>query len=85
MSDNLANGQSVRTLTILDVCTRESIAIRVGSRFSANKVVKVLEKVAMERGKPNSILVDNGPEFTGIMDLSRPGKPTVNAFIESFN
>lgn len=97
MSDTLANGQSVRILTILDVCTRESIAIRVDSRFSANKVVKVLEEVAMERGKPNSIRVDNGPEFTGRMldlwsyfnkvtlDFSRPGKPTDNAFIESFN
>jgi putative transposase len=67
MSDTLANGQSVRILTILDVCTRESIAIRVDSRFSANKLVKVLEEVAMERGKPNSIRVDNGPEFTGRM------------------
>jgi putative transposase len=69
----------------------------VDSRFSANKVVKVLEEVAMERGKPNSIRVDNGPEFTGRMldlwsyfnkvtlDFSRPGKPTDNAFIESFN
>ena len=97
MSDTLANGQSVRILTILDVCTRESIAIRVDSRFSANKVVKVLEEVTMERGKPNSIRVDNGPEFTGRMldlwtyfnkvtlDFSRPGKPTDNAFIESFN
>ena len=65
MSDTLANGQSVRILTILDVCTRESIAIRVDSRFSANKVVKLLEEVAMDRGKPNSIRVDNGPKFTG--------------------
>jgi transposase InsO family protein len=48
MSDTLANGQSVRILTILDVCTRESIAIRVDHRFSANKVVKVLEEVATE-------------------------------------
>ena len=88
MSDTLANGQSVRILTILDVCTRESIAIRVDSRFSANKVVKVLEEVAMERGKPNSIRVDNGPEFIGRMldlwfyfnkvtlDFSRPRKRT---------
>ena len=94
MSDTLANGQSVRILTILDVCTRESIAIRVDHRFSANKVVKVLEEVATERGKPNSIRVDNGPEFKGRMldlwssfnkvtlDFSRPGKPTDNAFIE---
>jgi putative transposase len=94
MSDTLANGQSVRILTSLDVCTRESIAIQVDSRFYANKVVKVLEEVAMERGKPNSIRVDNVPEFTGrmldlwsyfnkvTMDLSRPGKPTHNAFIE---
>ena len=55
MSDTLANGQSARILTILDVCTRESIAIWEDSRFSANKVVRVLEEIAMKRGKPNSI------------------------------
>jgi putative transposase len=59
--------------------------------------VGVLEAVAAERPAPRSIRVDNGPEFvsksldwwayfTGVkLDFSRPGKPTDNAFIESFN
>ena len=58
----------------------------MGTRqFSANKVVKVIEEVAIERGKPNSIRVDNGPEFTGRIDFSSPGKLTDNTFISSFN
>ena len=60
-------------------------------------VVRVLEGVASRRGKPRTIRVDNGPEFisrsldlwaysSGVkLDFSRPGKPTDNAFIESFN
>jgi putative transposase len=60
-------------------------------------VVKVLEHVVDHHGRPGSIRVDNGPEFISkdldrwaywnkvTLDFSRPGKPTDNAFIESFN
>ena len=68
-----------------------------GQRLTGDDVVRVLEGVSSQRGKPQTIRVDNGPEFisrsldlwaysSGMkLDFSRPGKPTDNAFIESFN
>ena len=65
--------------------------------MTGDDVVRVLEGVASQRGKPQTLRVDNGPEFIfrrldlwayfhGVkLDFSRPGKPTDNAFIESFN
>ena len=97
MSDALADGRRFRVLTVLDLFTRECLAIRVDLRFTGDGVVAVLEGLVAERGLPSSIRVDNGPEFTGrtldlwayfngvTLDFSRPGKPTDNAFIESFN
>jgi putative transposase len=72
-------------------------AIEVGQRLTGDDVVRGLEHVTAERGKPQSIRVDNGPEFVsksldmwacfnGVkLDFSRPGKPTDNAMVESFN
>jgi putative transposase len=97
MSDALADGRRLRVLTVIDLYTRESLAIHADARFTSEQVVRVLEEVGRSRGSPSSIRVDNGPEFTGRMldlwahpngvtlDFSRPGKPTDNGFIESFN
>jgi putative transposase len=97
MSDALADGRKSRVLTVLDVYTRECLAIRVEARSSSEQVAKVLGGLAYLRGAPQALRVDNGPEFTGRMldlwahlngvtlDFSRPGKPTDNGFIESFN
>ena len=97
VSDRLASGDRFRLLTLVDNFSRESLAIEVGQRLTGDDVVKVLERGTAERGKPLSICVDNGPEFistsldlwayfNGVkLDFSRPGKPTDNAFIESFN
>ncbi len=97
MADQLFNGQRFRLLTLVDNFTRESLAIRVGQRLTGDDVVQVLEGVTKAHGKPETIRVDNGPEFisksldlwaywNGVkLDFSRPGKPTDNAFIESFN
>jgi putative transposase len=97
MSDQLVGGQRFRLLTLVDNHSRESLAIEVGQRLTGDDVVRVLEQVTTERGKPQSIRVDNGPEFisrsldlwayfNGVkLDFSRPGKPTDNAVIESFN
>jgi putative transposase len=93
----LNGGRRVRILTVLDLHTRESVAIRAGHRFSAEMVAAVLDEVVRGRGKPAAVRVDNGPEFAGrtldlwaygqgvARDFSRPGKPTDNAFIESFD
>ena len=97
MSDELYNGQRIRLLTLVDNFTRESLAIAVAERLGGQQVVEVLMRVAAERGLPEKIRLDNGSEFTskildqwaylnGVeLDFSRSGKPTDNAFIESFN
>ena len=97
MSDQLFDGRRIRLLTIVDNHTRESLAIHVSQRIRGIEVVEVLEKVVLEHGKPEAIRVDNGPEFISKdvdlwaywnkvkLDFSRPGKPTDNAYIESFN
>jgi len=97
VSDELYNGQRIKLFTLVDNFTRESLAIEVAERMGGDRVVEVLMMVAAERGLPGMIRLDNGPEFTsksldqwaylnGVkLDFSRPGKPTDNAFIESFN
>ena len=97
VADQLFNRQRFRILTLVDNFTRESLAIRAGKRLTGDHVVEVLEDVTRSRGKPATIFVDNGPEFisrsldwwayfNGVkLDFSRPGKPTDNAYIESFN
>ena len=95
--DNLANGRKFRTLNLMDGYTRESPRIEVDTSLPGLRVVRVLEEVARERGYPQAIQVDNGPEFISrVVDqwafehrvelhFIEPGKPTQNAFIESFN
>ncbi len=96
-ADQLSNGQRFRALTIIDVFTREALAIDVGQRLSASDVVRALDELKSKRGAPRTLFCDNGSEFTSqVMDLwayhhkveiafSRPGKPTDNAFVESSN
>lgn len=97
MSDQLFDGRRIRFLTLVDNHTRESLAINVAPRIRGMEVAEVLERVSKEHGKPQRIQVDNGPEFISKdvdlwaywnhvkLDFSRPGKPTDNAYIESFN
>jgi putative transposase len=97
VADQLFNGQKLRCLTIVDNHTRLCPAIGVGFRYTACNVVNTLEIAVTQYGKPDCIRVDNGPEFISkeldlwayannvTLDFSRPGKPTDNAFIESFN
>jgi len=97
MADQLFTGHRFRILTIVDNFSRESLAIHAGQRLTGDDVVKTLEAISKQHGTPKSIRVDNGPEFVSksldwwayfnkvTLDFSRPGKPTDNAFIESFN
>ena len=97
VSDQLVSGHKLRALTIIDVFSREALAIEVGSRLRAEDVIRVCNALARRHGAPSRVFVDNGSEFTGRMmdlwahhhrvqlDFSRPGKPTDNAFIETFN
>ena len=97
MHDTLARGETIRVLTAIDVCTRECVALVASKRFTGSDVAEILGAVGHKRGLPERIKVDNGTEFTSRsldhwaywnkveLDFSRPGKPSDNAFIESFN
>lgn len=97
VSDQLQDGHRFRALTVVDVFTRESLAIYAARGLGAQDVVPVLRRIAARRGAPRRIYSDNGSEFAGRMvdlwayvdkvtlEFSRPGKPTDNAYIESFN
>jgi putative transposase len=97
VADELADGRRFRALTVLDLFTRECLAIDVGQGLGGRDVVATLERLRYERGLPQRIYCDNGTEFvssvmdlwaytnTVILDFSRRGKPTDNAAIESFN
>jgi putative transposase len=97
VADALFDGRKLRALTVVDNYTRESLAIDVGQSLKGDDVVATLNRIAATRGLPATIKVDNGSEFIskvmdrwayerGVeLDFSRPGKPTDNAKIESFN
>lgn len=97
MTDRLFDEKPFRILTIVDCFTREALATAARTKFRAYQVIDELDRLARTRGKPRSIRVDNGPEFAGRLldqwaylnkvelDFSRPGKPTDNAYIKSFN
>ena len=97
VADGLIGGRRLRCLTIVDDCTRECLAIEVDTSITGLRVQGVLDRLADTRGLPQSITVDNGPEFDSqVLDkwayrcgvqlsFIRPGKPNENAYIESFN
>lgn len=97
MHDSLYCGNRFRTLNIIDEGTRECLAIEVDTSLPAERVIRVLERLRMERGLPKQIRVDNGPELISINLLNyckthhvelchiQPGKPQQNGFIERFN
>ncbi|MGN3961850.1 IS3 family transposase [Burkholderia gladioli] len=97
VADQLFNGQKIRALTVVDNFSRESLAITVDFALKATDVVATMNHLKSLRGTPKRIQVDNGSEFIShaldhwayehgvTLDFSRPGKPTDNPFIESFN
>ncbi len=97
LSDSLVDGRRFRVLTIVDNVSRVSPAIAVGVSLTGERVVGLLERLQRTTGTPQRIAIDNGPEFVSKaldawayrnrvqLEFSRPGKPTDNAFAESFN
>jgi putative transposase len=95
--DQLATGRKLRILTVVDTYSRYAPAIDPHFSYRGEDVVRTLEAVCGKIGYPKAIRVDQGSEFISrdldlwayhrgvVLDFSRPGKPTDNAFIESFN
>ncbi len=95
--DAVQCGRTIRVLTVVDAYTRECLALEVDTSFASRRVTRVLEQIVAERGLPQAIRCDNGPEFTSRHFLAwcvergielvhiQPGKPTQNAYVESFN
>ena len=65
VSDQAANGQRFRALTVVDVFTRECLAIEPGQSLGGAEVVNVLCRIAAVRRAPKRIYCDNGSEFSG--------------------
>jgi putative transposase len=97
VADELFNGRRIRALTVVDIWSRECLAITVDQRLRGSDVVATMELLRLCGRLPERIRVDLGSEFISkaldkwaydkgvTLDFSRPGKPTDNAFIESFN
>jgi len=95
--DQLATGKKLRVLTVVDTFSRYVPALDPRFSYRGEDVVQTLEQVCGWIGYPKTIRVDQGSEFISrdmdlwayannvILDFSRPGKPTDNAFIEAFN
>jgi len=94
--DVLGTGQRVRVLSVLDAYTRECLALEVDTSFASRRVTRVLERLVAERGRPESLRCDNGPELTSRHFLAwcverkiqlvhiEPGRPMQNGRVESF-
>ena len=99
MSDTLVDGRRFRLFNVMDDFNRESLAIEVDTSLPSLRVIRVLEKLIKQRGKPANIRCDNGPEFIShkleewcshedrriTIQFIQPGKPTQNAYIERKN
>jgi putative transposase len=97
MSDTLSTGRRLRTLSVLDTCTREALAIAVDTSLPSRAVTRLLDGILLSRPRPERITLDNGPELTSrwfdqwadhngiVLDYIEPGKPVQNAVMESFN
>lgn len=95
--DQMHDGRAFLILTVIDQWSRESVSLEANFRLTGRCVGKALDAAAATRRLPHAITVDNGTEFTykaldewaykrGVkLDYTRPGKPTDNGLIESFN
>lgn len=97
ISDALTDGRRFRVLAVVDDFTRECLTLVADTSLSGRRVVRELDAVIAQRGRPGTIVSDNGTEFTSMTILSwcqdtaiqwhyiAPGKPMQNGFVESFN
>src|SRR5579864_7985738 len=95
--DAVACGRAIRVLSVVDAYTRECLALEVDTSCASRRVTRVLEGIVAERGVPQAIRCDNGPELTSRHFLAwcidrkielvhiQPGRPMQNGRVESFN
>ena len=95
--DQLADGRRIRILNIVDDFSRKCVGQVVDTSISGQRLARLLDEIALARPLPKSIVMDNGPELTSKamffwsqeravkLNFIQPGKPTQNAFVESFN
>lgn len=97
MSDSMVGNRKFRTFNVIDDCTREALAIEIDTSLSSKRIIRTLNRIIEQRGKPVMIRTDNGPEFTskdfelwckdqGIQNqYIQPGRPMQNGYVERFN
>jgi putative transposase len=97
VSDAIASGRHIRLLAVVDAHTRECLALEVDTSFASQRVTRVLDRIVSQRGLPQRIRCDNGPELTSRHFLAwclerriellhiQPGRPMQNGRVESFN
>jgi len=97
VQDAVWGGRKFKILTIVDVFSKKGLSVEADFSINGDRVTRVLDWLLVLFGKPESITIDNGPEFAGSamdewayrngvkLDFIAPGKPQQNAFIESFN
>ncbi|WP_153044898.1 IS3 family transposase [Xenorhabdus mauleonii] len=97
MHDARVCGRRFRTFNVVDDFNREVLAIEIDLNIPVQRVIRVLDRIVVNRGYPLKMRMDNGPELVSltlaqwaeehgvILEFIKPGKPTQNAFIERFN
>jgi putative transposase len=97
VSDAIAGLRPFRVFALVDDYTRECLALEADTSLSGERVRRVLERVTEDRGRPEALRSDNGPELTSRVleawslesrvrrEFIEPGKPQQNGFVESFN
>ena len=97
MSDSLYAGNRFRTFNVIDDFNRQCLTIEIDTSITGKRLIRVFERLRGERGLPDVLRVDNGPEFLGgdfvswaesagmFIQYIQPGEPNQNAYIERFN
>jgi putative transposase len=97
LQDTLASGRKLRLLSVIDVFTREALALEVDTSLPGSRVVRVLERLCGQRERPVQLVLDNGPELISraleewahqhavTLHFIDPGNPIQNAHCESFH
>lgn len=97
MSDSMVGNRKFRTFNVMDDGSREVLAIEIDTSLSSKRIIRTLERLISQRGIPDTVRTDNGPEFTSHefegwcrdnqihIQFIQPGKPMQNGYIERFN